>query len=106
MSATNYATMIKRKNNNVSPTQLDMNLNDSAYLTTQSDDSNQADYTSSSLMQPQQQTPTQYEDMLDVQVIAKMQEESKHFVWTTNSWAFYFIDLICYLFWQAFVRVF
>ena len=74
----NYATMIKRKNSNMSPTQPDMNLNDSAYLTTQSDDSNQADYTSSSLGQPQQQpAQAQYEDMLDVQVVAKMQEESK-----------------------------
>lgn len=76
----NYATMIKRKNSNMSPTQADMNLNDSAYLTTQSDDSNQADYTSTSLGQTQQQQPpaqqAQYEDMLDVQVIAKMQEES------------------------------
>ena len=60
-----------------------MNLNDSAYLTTQSDDSNQADFTaannanhSATEEQQQRQQQAQYEDILDMQVIAKMQEES------------------------------
>jgi hypothetical protein len=60
----NYATIIKRRAN--SPRSTDINLNDSAYLTTQSDDSNQTNDLS----------PIQYDDITDVQIIAKLQEES------------------------------